>query len=351
MLFCANAFALPLHPHHKPHFNFTQLGTLDACGVYANRRDSIGCNPANFSNSAYEGLVFYLATKTDGDSVEVGKNLLFEPITESTLRDIFELNSFSSWEANTMIEFRTKIFYLSYDPIYASTSFYLYNPAFPEVSLNISSQRRLNMTTGSDIVFDGKHKLSFGGNVFYYERYEYAGAFALFDVSSQGTDELIDLEKSNSIEMDLGLIYKITDLNWFPKFSFLVRNLGADAEVDEKVVNSETLIENLMLYETYSKLDIGYDFNLSLGSVGASLSLPFEGYYTNLYTDYTAFSLSYSLWDFEVMSGLSKYSQTIAVKFASSGNSIGVYFGKSKNLGDFIDIDEKFAGVSLEIFL
>ena len=351
LLFSANLYALPLSITNRPHFSFNQVGTLDACGVYKKRRDSINCNPGNFKNSAYEGMLFHLTTKTDGDSVETGKNLIFEPITQEDLKEIFELNSFSSWDANSMIEFRTKLFYLSYEPIYASANFLLYNPAFPEVSVNLSSQRRINLTVGEEFKIGKGHIFSIGTNIHYFERNYFSGSFALLDVTGGGTDDLIDFKKTSGINLDIGFIYENTNSTYFPIIAFQSRNIGAIAEVDEDKINSETFLEPILLYETYHKLDIGYDLALTYGSIGFSSSLPYNDDFTKLYGDYITHSVSYSLWDFEIMGATSRYTDMLAVKFASDMNAIGIYFGSSKALGNFLEKKEQFAGVTLEIYL
>ena len=98
-------------------------------------------------------------------------------------------------------------------------------------------------------------------------------------------------------------------------------------------------------------MDIGYDFKLDLGSIGVDISFPFSRAFEEYYSDYSALSLSYSLWDLEFMGAYSKYNKVLALRFASKSNSIGVYYGESNNLGDFLDLDESYAGISLEIFL
>ena len=98
-------------------------------------------------------------------------------------------------------------------------------------------------------------------------------------------------------------------------------------------------------------MDLGYDFKLDLGAVGVGVSLPFANVFDDFYRDYSVFSLSYSLWDLELMGGVSKYNNVLALKFASISNSIGIYYGKLDNLGDFSEVEEEYAGISLEIFI
>ena len=334
----------------KPHFSFLQLTTLDTCGIFTNRRDSIHCNPASFKSSATEGLTFHLSTKTEGDSVELGKKIIFDPITKETLEELFELDSFSSWDANSMIEFRNSLFYLSYDPVYATANFFVFNPAYPEVSLMTSSQRRINITMGEEFNLNN-NIFSIGGSLFYFERSYFSGTFALLDVNSKGIGELIDFEKTNGINADLGFIYHHKDYEWIPKLSIIARNIGSLVKVNEDNIDSEKLIEPILLYEPYSKIDLGYDFKTLYGYFGVAVGAPFNKNFSEFYSDYIATSVNYSIWDFELSGAISKFSQVSSFKFSSPNNAIGVNFGRSKALGDFLSDYESFSYVSLEIYL
>lgn len=351
LLSISTAFGHPLKTLIGPHFGFNQVATQDTCANFSLRRDSVLCNPANIAISNTEDLTFSIFSKTDGDSVEAGQKILFDPIKEDNLRDLFELNSFNSWEANTMIEFHTGYFYLSYEPIYAQAGFFIYNPASPEISLTSSSQRRINITIGDQYEISSNHSLSFGTNVFYYERNYYSGQFSLLDLTGTDVDELVSFKKTSAINTDLGLLYQNDETLWIPYVSWQYRNLGSSHEVDEDKLDDEVSLESILLYEPYMKFEIGYDFLLEYGSLGISSSFSFDKEMKTYYSDYSVLALNYSLWNFEVMSSFSLYTKTLGIKFASNSNSVGVIWGETKALGDYLDRPESFAIVALEIYL
>lgn len=350
IIMISKVYAIALHAQNKPHFSFTQISTLDTCGILANRRDSVSCNPAHFHDSSYQEMVFYISSKTDGDSVDNGQKLLFEPIEKETLNDLFERNSFNNWDADTRIEFRTKLFYLSYDPIYANANFFVYNPAFPEIVLNMSSQRRINITSGTKYTI-GKNEFHFGAHLYYFERQITQSSFALVDVSSTPVDELIDFEKSHGINADVGFIFKNTQYLWIPIIGFQLKNIGSNEEIDQENVESETVLENLFLYDAYNRFEVGYDFKLKYGSLGIQYAQYISPELDRFYADYQTIALNYSIWDFEIMGATSQFANSIAFKFSSDSNAIGINYGSARALGGFNDRAEEFAGISLEIYL
>lgn len=344
------ALCHPLSTIIKPRYGINQVATQGVCGIFFGRRDSVLCNPANLSMNSEEGLVFSLVTKTDGDSVEAGQDVLFSPIDKEFLEELFELNSFNSWEAGSMLEFQTPFFYLSYEPVYAQAAFFIFNPASPEISLTTSKQRRINLTLSEDLKY-GDHNFHFGLNTFYYERDYFSGSFSLFELSGASVDELIDLKASSAINADLGVIYRNDGVRWIPSFSFVYKNIGSKHEVDSARLDDEKALEPILLYETYLKAEFGYDFNMDYGSLAAAIGMYTDKGIGTYYSDYTTLSLGYSLWNFELLGSYSLYTQTAGIKFSSDSNSVGIVYGRTKALGDFLDDHEDFAIVNLEIYL
>ncbi|MCO4753110.1 MAG: hypothetical protein KC478_01440 [Bacteriovoracaceae bacterium] len=344
------ALCHPLTTIIKPRYGINQVGTQDTCGIFFGRRNSVLCNPANLSLNSEEGLVFSLISKTDGDSVEAGQDVLFSPIDKEFLEDLFELNSFNSWEAGSMLEFQTPFFYLSYEPVYAQAAFFIFNPASPEISLTTSKQRKINLTVAEQIKL-GSHEYHFGLNTFYYERDYFSGSFSLFELSSSSVDELVDLKASSAINADLGVIYQNKSIRWLPSLSLQYKNFGAKHEVNSERLKDEKALEPILLYETFFKAEFGYDFKMYYGSLAAAVGIYTDKDIATYYSDFTTLSLGYSLWNFEVLGSYSLYTHTAGIKFSSSANSVGIVYGRTKALGDFLDDYEDFAIVNLEIYL
>ncbi len=334
----------------KPESNFTQIITLDACATIQSNKDMVGCNPALFPYQKDEGLRMGLSTITDGDSVEVGQKLLFDPIKEEFLREIFQDHPFSSWGANSIIQLRTGKFYLSYDPILVNADVFVFNPASPEVAMSLVKSNRLNISSGIEAINNDVMQLSLGTKVYYYRSEYYQDSFFLSQLTSQDVDELIDFKKKNGIAGDVSTFIQFKD-SWLPKISFIVKNLNSTFNNKDSDILSENQMRTIMIYEMYSRAAIGYDYKTQWGIFNAEINAPFSKFYEDLYSEYIVGSLNYSLSRFSTSLSYSKYQQAFGFNFGSKIASIGIFYGTSRPLGDFSNQKENVAGVRGEVSL
>ena len=192
-----------------------------------------GCNPALFPFQKDEGVRMGLSTITDGESVEVGQKLLFDPISEEFLQKLFNKRSYNSWGANSYIELRTSKFFLSYDPVSVNADVYVFNPSCPEVAMSLVKSNRLQLTSGWKAIDNDLLIASIGSKVYYYRSEYYQDSFFLSDLSSQHVDELISFKDQSGVAADIGTFFKFTN-PYLPKVSFLVKNLGTKFQNKEK---------------------------------------------------------------------------------------------------------------------
>lgn len=346
----AVSWSFPILHFIKPESNFTQITTLDACTTYLQSMDISGCNPALFPFQKDEGLRMGLSTITDGESVEVGQKLLFDPIKEDFLRKLFEERAFNSWGGNSYIELRTSKFFLAYDPLAVNADVFVFNPSSPEVAMSLVKSNRLQVTSGLKVVENDSVTMSLGAKVYYYRSEYYQDSFFLSDLSGQDVDELIKFKKRSGVAGDLGGFLKFENA-WMPKVSLLLKNLGSQFKNKEKDIISEHQMRPLLVYETYSRLGVGYDFKTDWGVFNAELNLPFKDIYQDLYNEYISTSLGYSLSKFYTSVALSKYQQIFGFNFGSKIASIGIFYGKARALGDFSTQKENVGGVRAEVSL
>ncbi|MBA2404728.1 MAG: hypothetical protein H0V66_08145 [Bdellovibrionales bacterium] len=350
LLFSALSWGFPVLHFIKPESNFTQIVTLDACATFLITKDMVGCNPALFPYQKEEGLRMGLATITDGESVEVGQKLLFDPIKEEFLREIFEEHPFSSWGGNSFIQLRTSKFYLSYDPILVNADVFVFNPASPEVAMSLVKSNRLNVTSGLEVLNNDVLKMSLGLKAYYYRSEYYQDSFFLSQLSSQDVDELIDFEKDNGVAGDLASFFQFEN-QWLPKISLIIKNINTTFRNKESDILSESQMRPLLVYEMYSRASLGYDYKTTWGIFNAELSSPFSEVFQDIYTEYIVGSLNYSLSRFSTSLSYSKYQQAFGFNFGSKIASIGIFYGNSQPLGDFSQQKEKMAGVRGEVSL
>jgi hypothetical protein len=344
------SWGFPVLHFIKPESSFTQVVTLDSCTTHLKSSDMVSCNPALFPYQKDEGLRMGLSSITDGESVDVGQKLLFDPVKEEFLREIFEKHPFNSWGANSYIQLRTSKFYLSYDPILVNADVYVFNPASPEVAMSLVKSNRLNVSSGLEVTNNDILKMSLGMKAYYYRNQFYQDSFFLSDLTTQEADDLIDFQKHNGIAGDIGAFFKFND-DWLPKISLLVKNLGSNIKNDEKDILSENQMRPILVYEQYSRLGLGYDFSASWGILNAEVNVPFYRLYEDIYSEYISSSLTYRISRFSASVSFAKYQQAFGFNFGSKIASIGIFYGSVQSLGDFSNQKEKVAGIRAEVSL
>lgn len=352
LLISLNCMAIPVLHNFKPHFNFTQIVSQDTCSTYSKRRDSVGCNPALFHENSKEGLTFFVGSKSDGESVDTGKKLLFESIKKEFLTELFEQRNFNSWGAGSYLEFNTPYFYLSFDPIQVNADIFVFNPAFPEVSMSLNQVKRLSLTSGTRLqsISSKNHTFDFGATVFYFEQKYYQDSFSLFELTNSSADELVQFKTEKSIAADISVLYR-SNYQVIPNIGLMIKNLNSHYTIKEEDIISEKILQPLLIYEQYSKINIGYDFYFKFGSLNLETTIPFNKVYEELLNEYIASSLSYSLGGFSTTVSHSKYIDSFGFKFESNSSGIGIYYSTVQSLGDFSNKKESTAGFAFEVYL
>jgi hypothetical protein len=334
----------------SPDATFTQISTLSTCTTFQGHTDAPECNPALFAGSKGAWVRFGLATITDGDSIDTSQKLLFDSVKEPFLEELFNERAFTTAGMNSAIDFRTPYFQLSYDPVSVTADVFVFNPAYPEVAMSLVKSKRLGATTGATVWQDNDRRLSIGGTLFYYQRREFLGEFALVDLATNEVDELIIFENESGAAGDLGVAFQAGS-GWLPHVSLLVKNLGAKFDFDEADLTSERKLRPVLVYETHSRLGVGKNWATAYGGWSTELNLPFDGVYAAYYPDYAAISGAYQLGGFEWNVGVARFQQVTGFRFSSKNTAVGIFFARTRPLGRFRDEDERSAGVQLGVTL
>lgn len=344
------ALAIPALHLIRPGSSFSQISSLDTCSTFKARRDSVQCNPALFPYARGRGINISLAAITDGDSVETGKKLVFTSVKEEFLRELFQKQSYSGWDGSSLISFRTPYFYLQFSPIASTVDVFVYNPAFPEVSMALVKTKSLGATAGWEVFQRGEQRLSIGTQIFYQERKEFIGSFPLTSLTGNNVNDLIDFKTKSMIGADVGLFYQ-TAYRWVPKASVQIKNMNSNFYLKNSDVVSDKKLIPILVYETYAKAALGQDFSFTYGNLGIEISAPFKGYFESYYSDYVTLGSNYIYGGFEIMGGLAKYQKNIGFKFSAKSLSVGVFYAQTKALGAFMNKWQDAAGVQLEFSL
>lgn len=333
-----------------PDSSFTQISTLSSCTTFLGRTDAPDCNPALFAGSKEAWVRFGLATIADGDSIDTSQKLLFDSVKEPFLEELFNERAFTTAGMNSSIDFRTPYFQLSYDPVSVTADVFVFNPAFPEVAMSLVKSKRLGATTGTLLWQESDQSLSVGGTLFYYQRREFLGEFALVDLATNEVNELIVFENESGPAGDLGMAFQ-SGASWFPDLSLLVKNLGSKFDFNEADLNSERKLRPVLVYETHSRVGVGKSWSTEFGGFGAEINLPFDGVYAAYYPDYASVSGTYQLGGFDWNLGLARFQQVTGFRFSSRNTAVGIFFARTQPLGRFRDEVERSAGVQFGVTL
>lgn len=350
VFFTFNTWAFPVLHLIRPDSSFTQITTLGACTTFTTSEDATRCNPALFPIQKGEGVRMGLATITDGDSVEVGQKLLLDPIKKEFLQKIFNEQSFNSWGANTFIELRTSKFTVAYDPLLVSADVFVFNPASPEVAMSLIKSNRLRLSYGQDVLKSDEFSWSLGATVYYYRNQVYQDSFFLSDLAGKDVKDIIKFEKQSGVAGDIGTIFRFKN-SYLPKIAVLVKNLNSPLNPRDEDIEAENELRPLLNYETYSRLGFGYEFKQDWGIINTELNLPFDGVFQVYYPEYVSWSLGYALSRFSTNIAYSKYQQIFGFDFGSKLASVGIFYGKTRPLGDFAEQTESVGGIRAQVAL
>jgi hypothetical protein len=227
---------------------------------------------------------------------------------------------------------------------------FVINPASPEVAMSLIKSNRLNLTSGMELVNNGILKSSIGAKVYYFRNEVYQDSFFISQLTSQNVKEIIKFKKQNGVAGDIGTYFQFQNA-WVPKFSFILKNLNSTLNAKEEDLISENQMRPILLNEFYSRAGLGYDWRGEWGIVNTELGLPFRRAFEELYTDYIALSLGYTLSRFTTSISYSKYQQVFGFNFGSKLASIGIFYGRSQPLGDFSTQKDNVAGIRIEVSL
>ncbi len=337
----------------NPGGNFLTTGTARSCSTFSVDRDSLSCNPALYALSETKGLQFSIVGKAEGKSIDTGKKLIFEPITESLIRDLFSKGSYNSFSFNTNISFFTPYFKLSYSPYFALADIMIFNPAFPEVSLALTNRSNLSLTSGfslNPLFSTPSVDSNFGYVLNFYNQTLSQNRFSLFDLSTAKPDELIKFTDKKGLSGDIGSMFKFKNL-YSLKISAQIKNIGTKYKINKERASSAFYLEHKYIFETYSQAGIGKNFQTRWGGLNFNVEGFFEDYFQTFDVSRTVASFRYDLGLFSILSAYSKNYKTFGMHFLSQNFDVGVTYMTEKNIGNSQKAKDKAVYLGLDINL
>jgi hypothetical protein len=302
-----------------------------SCSTVAGTTFSSLCNSALFGLSKNEGINLSIVGKADGDSIDNGRDLIFDPITEELIRKLFEEKNFNSFTFSSGIRFSTSLFEITYSPYYLLADLYIFNPAFPEISINLVNRESLRLTSGTNKLVDnlfGRYDIYLGASAFYYSIESSNTVFSLFDLVNNQPEELISFSKQSGVDGDIGLYFK-TDYMYFADISVQVKNVldSVDKVVEDQFAKQKTSL----LFERYTTVGVGKSFKTKYGGLNLNFEFYHGDLFSNFYRDLTSLGLRYDLNLFSILSGFSKNYQNLGLLFRSENFNIGLSYAREKD--------------------
>lgn len=335
--FVSNLYAIEVTHVVSPGGNFLTASTGRSCSTFSVDRDSLSCNPAFFALAKTSGLQLSIVGKAEGSSIDTGKKLIFEPINENLIKGLFQKNSYNSFSFNSNISFFTPYFKLSYSPYFALADIFIFNPAFPEVSLALINRSTLSLSSGfslNPLVNSGLVDLSFGYAVNYYQQTASHNRFSLYDLSTTKPDQLIKFSDKKGVTPDIGFLLELKKL-YSIKISTQVKNIATTYKLDKARASSAYYLEHKYIFETYSQVGIGKNFQTKYGGININIENFFEGYYQSFDYSRTTLGIRYDLGLFAILSAISKNYKTFGMHFLSQNFDIGLTYMNEKNIGKY----------------
>ena len=312
------------------------------------------CNPALFPYTKKQGVSISVVGKSDGDSIDNGRELIFDPITEPLIRKLFEQKNFNSFTFNSELIFKTKLFEISYSPYYLLADLYIFNPAFPEISIHLVNHERLQLTNGMFLpkfnLLKHEFKSSIGFNFYYYEHTYENTVFSLFDLSFQRPEELIHFKTKYGVANDLGFFVE-NDSIFIPDLSIQLKNMFSKINYQKDIAKSSTRQTSLFLFEPYSLIGLGKEYSSKYGSFHLNFELPFENAFQRFRHDHIMSSLNYNLKLLSLFLSGNKNYQNIGMRFNSNFFNVGLSYSQEKDMGEFNPSKERTVYTGIEISL
>lgn len=348
------AFALDVTHQIRQNATFDSLSLGNSCSLIEKSEIGTRCNPALSPYSKGEGIYFSVVAKSDGESIENGRELIFKPLSVELVKKLFEQSNYNSLTLNSDIIFRTSLFELTYSPYYLLADLLLFNPANPEISMHLVNRQTLRLTSGMEIlrskIGGDQFYLSAGASIFYYEHQYSKTRLTLFTLSTTPPDKLVQFQTEYGMASDLGFYLGNTH-HYFPKLSLQVKNLGSKIKRDEDNVNSAYNQETLFLFEPYTTFGLGKEFLTDFGGIELSTQIPVEGLFEIPRWEYATLGFSYGLNLATIYMSANKYYQNVGVRFNSENFNVGITYTREQDLGDISQSKESSVYTGVDIIL
>lgn len=350
LYFAALAHAFVATHQVRPNSSFESAALANSCSTMVNLDSASHCNPALFATTDSKGIEASVLGKSDGESIENGRDLILKPISEDLIRRLFQKRNFNSFTLSTDLAFRAGLFELSYSPYYLMADVFIYNPAFPEISLNLVNREVLRLTTGGILQQDEEKTLSWGISPYFYKHSYMNTNFSLLELSTTKPADLLKFQSLSGASADGGFFYENKSMP-ISRFAAQIKNITSKVTLNQSNALSFYQQTNRFMFEPYSSAAIGKNFVTPVGGFDLNLQANFDGYFQAFQPNFTTLSATYSLRLFSLLLAYSQRHENFGLKFTSKYFDVGLFYTREVDIGSYDNNREQsvYTGIGVKL--
>jgi hypothetical protein len=191
--------------------------------------DGTVCNPALLHTVPTGRLLGQLYIGNGYAAMSTANNLIFKPISQEFLRELFEKQNVTSLEFSAGLSFTGKHFAASLMPYRIQYLSEIHNPNLPVVAVHAALERSMTVSTGSSLGFLSPRlrELGAGMNVRIIDRSFIHSSFNLSQVATSPDPRmLVPVIGQNAVLIDPAVSWTPSRAPWKLRTSVGARNLG-----------------------------------------------------------------------------------------------------------------------------
>jgi hypothetical protein len=167
--------------------NLSSRGLGELCYGRDLMPDGTICNPA-FSDEVKDGFLMGRIYVGNGyTAMSAANQLVFQPVSQEFLRDLFKRNNVVSLEGEASLVFATQYFQASFSPYRVQYFSEIHNPNLPVIGIQAAVERALELQGGVPLGFVAKslNDVSVGTKLRILDRNYVSGRFSLAEVLAE----------------------------------------------------------------------------------------------------------------------------------------------------------------------
>jgi hypothetical protein len=192
--------------------NLSSRGLGELCYARDLMPDGSVCNPA-FSDEVEHGFLMGRLYVGNGyAAVSTANQLIFQPVTQEFLRDLFQRNNVVSLEGAASLVFASKYFQASFSPYRVQYFSEIHNPNLAVIGIQATIERALEFQGGTPLGFisPAMREFSVGAKLRILDRLYVSGRFSLAEAMVEQPRKLLPVREQFAAYLDPSIGWRPT---------------------------------------------------------------------------------------------------------------------------------------------